>query len=157
MRSRSRYLAERAHQVVSSEELIGANWTVRPANHYASVGQCIREIRQALGGDARWVIETFSGRGYAFKAEVVTFDPSQPGIAALNLQVPRNDEHAGDGLPPDALPPSTPPLSHVAKPAIKSDTFRWRRLLPAAAIVVLALGATGWLLRLPPPAPASDL
>src|SRR5262245_56402732 len=112
-----RYLADRVHQVVSSEELIGAIWTVRPANHHASVGQCIREIRQALGDDARWVIETISGRGYVFKAEVVTVDPSQPGVAALSPQALSNDEHAG--LPPDALLPSTPPLSNVAKPATK--------------------------------------
>ena len=70
-----RYLAEHAGKAVSSDELIDALWLTRPADHTASVGQCIKEIRRAIGDDARWIIKTVSGRGYEFMAEVA---PSAP-------------------------------------------------------------------------------
>ena len=59
-----RYLAEHAGKVVSSDELIEALWSSKPADHNASVGQCIKEIRRAIGDDARWIVKTVSGRGY---------------------------------------------------------------------------------------------
>ena len=78
------YLAERAHQVVSSEDLTSAIWTVTPADHHASVSQCISEIRRAMGDDARWIIQTVSGRGYRFTADVVRFAPSQQEISVAD-------------------------------------------------------------------------
>ena len=68
-----RYLAEHAGKVVSSDELIEALWSTKPADHTASVGQCIKEIRRAIGDDARWIIKTVSGRGYQFMADVMPF------------------------------------------------------------------------------------
>ena len=89
-----RYLAEHAGKVVSSDELIEALWSSKPADHNASVGQCIKEIRRAIGDDARWMIKTVSGRGYEFMAEVVP-----PGKTAS----------AGEGKPLAALAPERPP------------------------------------------------
>lgn len=66
-----RYLAEHAGKVVLTDELIEALWSARPADCNASVGQCIKEIRGAIGRDARWIIKTVSGRGYEFMAEAV--------------------------------------------------------------------------------------
>ena len=49
-----RYLAQHAGTVVSSDDLIEALWSMKPADPTASVGQCIKEIRRAMGDDARW-------------------------------------------------------------------------------------------------------
>ena len=77
-----RYLAEHADKVVSSDELIDALWPTKPADSTASVGQCIKEIRRAIGDDARWIIKTVSGRGYQFMADVTSFPaPMRSDIA----------------------------------------------------------------------------
>ena len=77
-----RYLAEHAGKVVSSDELIDALWPTKPADSTASVGQCIKEIRRAIGDDARWIIKTVSGRGYQFMADVTSFPaPMRSDIA----------------------------------------------------------------------------
>jgi DNA-binding winged helix-turn-helix (wHTH) protein/tetratricopeptide (TPR) repeat protein len=78
-----RYLAEHVSQVVSSDELIEALWSSKPADRRASVGQCIKEIRRAIGHDARWIIQTVSGDGYKFMAEVVRIGAPPPDVTPL--------------------------------------------------------------------------
>src|SRR5262245_27020864 len=74
-----RYLAEHAGKVVSSDELIAALWSSRPADNN-SVVQCIKEIRRAIGDDGRWIIKTLSGHGYEFMAEVMPVAPVRSDI-----------------------------------------------------------------------------
>ena len=88
-----RYLAENAGRTVSSDELVQSVWVSRPADTAASVGQCIKELRRALGEDARWMVRTVSGRGYEFKAEIVWSMPSRPAATesperARNIRLP---------------------------------------------------------------------
>src|SRR5262245_56826342 len=78
-----RYLTEHKGELVSSDELVEALWPSKPADHNASVGQCIREIRRALGRDACWIVKTATGRGYEFMAEVVPFVQRLPEVAPL--------------------------------------------------------------------------
>jgi hypothetical protein len=54
-----------------------------------SLFQCVREIRAALSDDQRHLIKLVSGRGYLFKAEVLT-DPlsAAPLLAAAAVGVP---------------------------------------------------------------------
>jgi DNA-binding winged helix-turn-helix (wHTH) protein/TolB-like protein len=93
-----RYLAEHAGAAVSKEELREAVWPTTNVT-LDSVVQCIKDIRQALGGDARWIIRTVSGRGYAFMAEVTATpapaappsstaspEPSPPAEVSLNIR-----------------------------------------------------------------------
>lgn len=65
-----RYLTEKRGRVVPSDELVAALWSVPPARPDVSVTQCIKDIRRALGEDARWMIRTVPGAGYEFKAEI---------------------------------------------------------------------------------------
>ncbi|MBS0531661.1 MAG: winged helix-turn-helix domain-containing protein [Proteobacteria bacterium] len=65
-----RYLVEHAGHTVSRKEIVRAVWQSPPADPDGSVAQCIKEIRQALGVDARWMIRTVSGTGYQFVAVV---------------------------------------------------------------------------------------
>jgi DNA-binding winged helix-turn-helix (wHTH) protein len=69
------YLIERGGRIVSKTELVQAVWTSPPADPDASVAQCIKEIRKALGAEGRWMIRTVAGTGYEFKAEVLKLRP----------------------------------------------------------------------------------
>lgn len=77
-----RYLAEHPGRVVSSDELTDALWPAKPADRNGSVGQCIKEIRRSLGHDARWIIKTVSGRGYAFMAEIAPNGGEPPQVTS---------------------------------------------------------------------------
>lgn len=98
------YLAEHAGKVVSTDELIGALWRTKPADQTGSVGQCIKEIRRALGNDARWIIKTASGRGYVFVAEVMPLAPATPdptfGQSQMLVAVPDEPSRTDDAKPP---------------------------------------------------------
>ena len=154
-----RYLAEHAGKVVSSDELVEALWSVKPADHNASVGQCIKEIRRAIGDDARWIIKTVSGRGYEFMAEVVQVQPE----AVASAPVPQAAV-AGVAGEPSALTIETPVDASDPAPALASarpwqpswllPISRWRRphwLLAAALSTVLIVGL--WVIGPGRPAP----
>jgi adenylate cyclase len=110
-----RYLAEHAGKVVSGDELVEALWSSKPADRSASVGQCIKEIRRAIGDDARWIIKTVSGRGYEFKAEVVRGEP----VAVASAPVPQVVV-AGVAGEPAAVIIETPADSSDPAPALVS-------------------------------------
>ena len=108
-----RYLAEHANEVVSSDELIEALWSSKPADHNASVGQCIKEIRRAIGDDARWIVKTVSGRGYEFMAPVVRMQPEAGNSTWATPAAAAGEPAAGtiktlvdDSEPPSALAPT---------------------------------------------------
>jgi DNA-binding winged helix-turn-helix (wHTH) protein/tetratricopeptide (TPR) repeat protein/TolB-like protein len=76
------YLAQADGRVVTSDEIVAAVWSVPPAHPNVSVTQCIKDIRRAMGDDARWMIRTVSGQGYQFKAPVrVTQPEGGPTVA----------------------------------------------------------------------------
>jgi DNA-binding winged helix-turn-helix (wHTH) protein len=101
-----RYLVERGGHVVSKEELVQAVWTTRPADPEGSVVRCIKEIRKALGSDARWMIRTVPGAGYEFTApikEVATTargDARPPGARATSSQPPVEQVVPAQEAPP---------------------------------------------------------
>ncbi|MGE4094434.1 MAG: tetratricopeptide repeat protein [Candidatus Binatia bacterium] len=66
-----RYLAERAGQVVTKEELFAAVWPDAVVSD-AALTTCIQEVRQALRDNARQprFIETVHRRGFRFVAEI---------------------------------------------------------------------------------------
>jgi predicted ATPase/DNA-binding winged helix-turn-helix (wHTH) protein len=67
------HLAQRAHQLVTKDELLDAVWSGVSVSDAVLKG-CIREIRDALGDDAAAprFIETAHRRGYRFIAPVLT-------------------------------------------------------------------------------------
>ena len=131
-----RYLAEHAGKAVSSDELIDALWLTRPADHTASVGQCIKEIRRALGDDARWIIKTVSGRGYEFMAEVA---PSAPLL--------RPDAVSSTSAAPAAMPEQLATASERKPPASPASARPfWRAKSLLAVVLSGVLVASAWTL-----------
>jgi len=128
------YLAEHAGNVVSTDELIEALWRTKPADQTGSVGQCIKEIRRALGSDARWIIKTVSGRGYVFVAEIMPSAPAPPdptfGQSEMLVAMPDEPSRVID-----AKPPTSP----------SSRRTYWRATALIAVASSIALLAISWL------------
>jgi DNA-binding winged helix-turn-helix (wHTH) protein/tetratricopeptide (TPR) repeat protein/TolB-like protein len=150
-----RYLAEHAGKVVSSDELIEALWPTKPADHTASVGQCIKEIRRAIGDDARWVIKTVSGRGYEFMADVMPFPTSMPSEVVFSTSVipaakPGKLTTEGEGEPRASLASERPfwranrlltvPLSSVLAGVLVAGVWMlwpWREAAPRESVLTM--------------------
>jgi TolB-like protein len=116
-----RHLAGRRGDVVSRKELAETVWAVPPARPDDSVFQCIKDIRRALGVEARWIIRAVPGRGYQFMAELTAVElsppaplPQRPSIAVLPFNSMSSDpdqEYFADGL--------------VEEITTKLSRFRW--------------------------------
>jgi DNA-binding winged helix-turn-helix (wHTH) protein len=128
-----RYLVEHVGRVVSSDELIEALWPSKPSDHNASVGQCIKEIRRAIGHDARWIIKTVSGRGYEFMAEVVPFGLPPLEAASSAPATP------GCALNAGVIPVEPTPLHHVIAPEVAAGAPTSSTTVPDNAV------GSGWL------------
>jgi DNA-binding winged helix-turn-helix (wHTH) protein/predicted ATPase len=94
-----RYLAEHPAQLVTKDALLDAVWPDTVVSESA-MSVCIREIRQALGDDARApaFIETVRGRGYRFLAPVtIVVDRSRaaPRADAPGRPTPRSASRSG--------------------------------------------------------------
>lgn len=64
-----RYLAENPGRVITKDELIDKVWSGASVTDDSLV-QCVKEIREAIGQDHRWIIKTLPRRGYLFVAPV---------------------------------------------------------------------------------------
>jgi DNA-binding winged helix-turn-helix (wHTH) protein/tetratricopeptide (TPR) repeat protein len=64
-------LVERSGQVVPTRDIVDAVWgATPPSDPKDSTGKCIKEIRQALGAEHEWMVQTVSGTGYKFSPAV---------------------------------------------------------------------------------------
>src|SRR5262245_2874302 len=89
-----RYLAEHPGQLASKDDLLDAVWGAETAISDSVLKSCVRELRQALGDDARTpqYVETVHRRGYRFIADV--------RVSAVRGRVREDDAAASDGLAP---------------------------------------------------------
>jgi DNA-binding winged helix-turn-helix (wHTH) protein len=89
------YLVQRRGETVSKRALAEAIWPVPPADVDASIAQCIKDIRAALGADARDFLQTVPGVGYAFRGHVEEREarPLQPRAQADNMPPAPNRVH----------------------------------------------------------------
>ena len=78
-----RYLVEHPGQLLTKAALLEALWPETAVSEVV-LAVCIRELRQALGDDARTprFIETVHRRGYRFIGHLPTVHPSAPHTAA---------------------------------------------------------------------------
>src|ERR1043165_2816955 len=113
------FLAERAGEVVSKDELFAAVWPETTVGDAALV-TCIQELRKALEDDARQprYIETLHRRGYRFigkpspvsgqgdgKASALAL-PDKPSIAVLpfaNMSGDADQDYFADGISEDLI------------------------------------------------------
>jgi DNA-binding winged helix-turn-helix (wHTH) protein/TolB-like protein len=129
-----RHLAERTGEVVSRDELIKAVWTVEPARPEDSVAQCIKEIRRALGDDARRIVRTVTGRGYQFMAEVAAVE------AAPSARSPGVQPRTGSDVAADA------PV-HAARSPNDRAPLPWSRTLVTVGALIIVAAAAAWSMR----------
>ena len=124
------HLAAHAGEVVTREALLGAVWPDVVVTD-ASLTRCVSQLRQALGDDARRLIETVPTVGYRLLAapEPVAPEPSPPE-------------------PSSSAPP--PPASSPTRASRPGALPRWARW--ALALVALALVAWAALALRPDPA-----
>jgi DNA-binding winged helix-turn-helix (wHTH) protein len=82
------YLAERAQQLVTKDQLLDAIWSETCVTDSA-LKSCIRELREALDDDpkAPQFIETVHRRGYRFIAPITTA-PAQRGAWGVRRLLP---------------------------------------------------------------------
>lgn len=133
-----RFLAEHAGETVPKEQLLAAVWPgIKVTDD--SVVQCIKEIRQALGEDARWIIKTITGRGYVFMPEVVAIEEA----SALS-------QRSSDSSQTKPAPVGPESHSHA-----DAGQHQWQRALIAAGLLMIVLASSSWLIwwgtRLEPP------
>jgi DNA-binding winged helix-turn-helix (wHTH) protein/TolB-like protein len=124
-----RHLAEHPGEVVSAQELIEAVWTTKPARPEDSLVQCIKDIRRALGEDARWIVRTVSGRGYMFMAGVTTVEEALPDPAPQSAELRK--------IAADPAPEIRP------KPGVWPH--RGALAIIAAVLLIIVVAGGGWL------------
>ncbi len=134
-------LAARSGQVVAAEDIVAAVWKSPPANPDASLSQCIKDIRRALGDDGQWMIRTVPGSGYEFKPEVA-IRQTESAARDIAQKLPPEPE------PPPAMPStSAVPASQLAmapgdpsdrRPAPGHPQLQTRLLVPPAVAPPLA-------------------
>jgi len=135
------YLARRAGQVVSRDELLTAVWPGVVVGDDA-LTQAVIKLRKALGDDARrpQYIETLAKRGYRLIAQVATADAAATVTAA---SPPDQATPAPRALAPVAASPQAP------TPAAPAPARPWRRVALAGGGAAVAIAiATGLALGL---------
>ena len=96
-----RYLVEHPGRLVSREELAQAVWSGVIVSD-ASIDQCARAVRTALGDDARETLRTLPKRGYMLVPPVIAT------VAPVDATLPSDDDGPGHGghKPAKAVLPS---------------------------------------------------
>jgi TolB-like protein/Flp pilus assembly protein TadD len=109
------YLAGRAPQVASKEEIFEAIW---PGAYVAEVGlkRNVSQLRRALGDDAREprIIKTIPKRGYQLLVSVTPLDEESARVAADSGSRPSSPDRADTGRGRSVQPPSTSARPSIA-------------------------------------------
>ena len=96
-------MVENANRLIDRDEIMAAVW---PGVFVTddSIGQCLKDVRRALGDEQQRILRTVPRRGYVFTAEVSRLDP------ASDLLPPALKDLLGKPLRPlPATAPGTPP------------------------------------------------
>lgn len=138
-------LVERSGQAVPINDIVDAVWgATPPADPRGSVGKCIQDIRQALGSDHDWMVQTVSGTGYRFSPTVTAVHAP----AALGAPLSQEDPQEREQPPTDPLPIYDPANVLTEPQAVSNaksvlDGQPWqlgkRAVATAAALAVVML------------------
>jgi DNA-binding winged helix-turn-helix (wHTH) protein/tetratricopeptide (TPR) repeat protein len=133
-----KYLADRPGQIVSREELLKAVWPGIVVTD-DSVVQCIKEIRQALGDAGHRLIRTVPKRGYALEADVSGTAVAESAPMSAPAETPVVEEPKIQ----------SPVLRHWRSMWLWAAPVRRHRGLVGAAVFIVAVAASIWLLARP--------
>jgi DNA-binding winged helix-turn-helix (wHTH) protein/TolB-like protein/Flp pilus assembly protein TadD len=135
-------LVKRPRQLVSRQEIIDRLWGKDVfVDVDTGINTAISKVRQALGdaADAPAYVETVSGRGYRFIADVVSVADRAAPAADASPAAPAAE-------PAEATIAATPADAIAGVPATLAPSTSRRRPLPAAvamAVATLAIAAIG--------------
>lgn len=134
-----------AGRVLDKQELVEAVW---PNVHVSddSLFQCVREIRVALGDEARQMVKLVSGRGYIFTPAVSVEDMPGAAVPALGEAVPEATGFARFGWRRGATLLTMAALCAiiglaVAVPAFRPD-FLFKRQPPTIVVMPIVDAST---------------
>ncbi len=79
------YLVENAGRLIGRDELMSAVW---PGVFVTedSIGQCVKDVRRALGDEGQRLLRTLPRRGYLFAAIVSRADPTPATVAIVDAR-----------------------------------------------------------------------
>ncbi len=136
------YLIEQQGRVVGREELIRSVWHGAAVTD-DSLGQCISEIREALGDSSRQprYVKTLPKVGYQFIGPVTGryetgFTEAATGVRAGVSNPSETGRQAPSGVP-----------GGITRPP--NRTFAWRVLLVVTALLLAFLATLSWMRRRP--------
>jgi len=115
-----RLLVERHGQLVSKEDLITAVWP-RTVVTEGALGQCLIDVRRAIGDESQVIIRTVPRRGYLFDVPVIESDGAQTSVVAPQIEAP----------------PAEVPPAHSAG--------RTPQVVLVALLAIVAAAAIAWL------------
>lgn len=136
------YLAANPQRLVTKQELLEAVWSETAVTEWVLTG-CMRELREALGEDAREprIIETVHRRGYRFIAEL----GPEPALSA-GSSVPSPESVKLQSLPHSVLGAqhSAPAAPLVGRGAdLEMLNGCWQRALGGEREIVFVIGEAG--------------
>jgi TolB-like protein len=117
-----RHMVENAGRLIEREEILEAVWPGLFVTE-DSIGQCLKDVRRALGDDAQRLLRTLPRRGCIFAAEVSRLDAASPllprDLAAL-LAAPLRAAPQAEAPPPAAAPEAEgrPQPQRAARPML---------------------------------------
>ncbi len=138
------YLARRAGQVVSRDELLTAVWPGVVVGDDA-LTQAVIKLRKALGDDAKRpeYIETLAKRGYRLIAPVAAADePARGSAGPTSAAEPKvAAAPSPDALAAPAAPPAAPSPRSTSETRASEHAKPWRRAAWAGGLAALAVAA----------------
>jgi adenylate cyclase len=107
-----RHMVENAGRLLGRDEIMAAVWPDLFVTD-DSIGQCLKEVRRALGDEAQRMLRTLPRRGYLFAAEVSRLDTASPllprGLAGLLAEPLRPPPRPAAATAIDEPPLPSPP------------------------------------------------
>jgi Tol biopolymer transport system component/DNA-binding winged helix-turn-helix (wHTH) protein len=138
------FLLRNPQKVISKEELLNAVWGDVAVTE-GSLTRCIWLLRRLLEDDTNEprYIATVATIGYRFIAKVEVSEDGSEASAVESVAAAVNPSTVADGI--------NETVRTAGKPAGWAREARWRRLVPAIAVVAVIVGLLGWYLSRPLP------
>jgi TolB-like protein/DNA-binding winged helix-turn-helix (wHTH) protein len=140
-----KYLVSNKGRLVSKDQLIEEVWRGRVVTDDSLV-QCLRDVRQALGGSSGQHIRNVRGRGYIFDPAAGDHHEGETGQVwkAIDPLNPREDDEEAAGNTAATMQAPSPPAAMTPRPSFGRVTDSTKAVTLSVAsllVITLAVGA----------------